>query len=514
MLRNKSLGASVAWYLLFFSLSLYMVSLVDVNHVLRDSFHEGEYLGVLWHIESYYHGNSTFPLVIHGGMDFIPALLAKFLYGPDQLVVGTRVINAVIVALTWSFFLALFRKIILAGMASSWWLVLPITFLWLVAIRLDDAVSLHQAFLNPRDIFLVALAYFVLSFECAEDKGGQLTNLVLAAISCSISLFWSYDRGVVALGFFLMFLIGLFFRRRLLDAALTLFTFTIFIIITDLSHLMGTLSEVLSNVIYWSKHSTDWRLPYTIIRVGYAAPITLLVLFSIYVFLPVLKQSSSSIQKIKWYWLALLVLQLLSLSLALKRPDSAHISWSIWPALLFFFYSAVQLLGDKCIIKIRWVKPLNLPVCVFFYAAAMLVCIVFYFFIPSNNTLSFIKNLLRPDQNMKVVSEDKVAVATNFLESNPHCFFGWTNDGEMAMLVGKPYCTKITYATYASRDSDNDLLIDLRMSNPNAILLGPGNYPTNIVSNSMQTRLPKVSQFIMDNYPNEQVIGVYVIRKK
>jgi hypothetical protein len=513
MLSNKSLSISIAWYLLLFSLSLYMVSLVDVTHLLLNSFEEGEYLGVFSHIESYYHGESAFPLVIHGGMDFIPALLAKYIYGQDHLVVGTRLINAVIVALTWTFFLALFRRIILACKVSSWWLVLPVVFLWLVAIRLGDAISLHQTFLNPRDLFLVALVYSVLSYECVEDRFHQVIYLVFVGLTCSISLFWSYDRGLASLAFYSAFLVGLFFRKRLLDATIILLVAAIFIGIIDNSKLMGTMLEDFTNIKYWIEHAADWRLPYTVIRLCYAVPITALVLTSVVIFIRLIGKSPESI-KLKWFWIGFFLLQILLLSSALKRPDSAHISWCIWPALLFFFYYAVHLVGNKCTIEIRWMKPFVLPRYFYFYTVAMLTCLVFYFFVPNNKTLPFIRNMIQPQQDLTFVSKEKVAVAKKLLGFDPHCFFGWTNDGEMAMLIGKPYCTQITYAIYASRSADRDLLFALKQSNPNVILFGEGNFPTNIVSNSMQTRLPSVSEYILKNYPHELVMGTYVIRQR
>jgi hypothetical protein len=97
-------------YLFFCAIAGFFAFSTNISHPILDSlylFHEGEYVGLLWNMRSFYNGEISFPLLIHGAMDYIPAIVASFIYGDDHVIVGTRAINTIAVWISWLLFLDL-----------------------------------------------------------------------------------------------------------------------------------------------------------------------------------------------------------------------------------------------------------------------------------------------------------------------------------------------------------------------------------------------------------------------
>lgn len=54
-------------YLIFCTVAGFSAFSTNISHSVMDSnylYHEGEYVGLLWHMRSFYNGEITFPLLI------------------------------------------------------------------------------------------------------------------------------------------------------------------------------------------------------------------------------------------------------------------------------------------------------------------------------------------------------------------------------------------------------------------------------------------------------------------
>lgn len=160
----------VSPFLFFLLFSVFVVFQVDVGRPVTDTFHEGEYVGLVWHMAAYYAGNASFPLLIHGGMDFIPSLLARIVYGDDRVIVGTRVVNSLIVIVAWSFFLDLCWRLTIKSKKYTIWMIVPILFILLASRQWESALELHHAFIGPRDLFLILSLWALVSYEQCLDR--------------------------------------------------------------------------------------------------------------------------------------------------------------------------------------------------------------------------------------------------------------------------------------------------------------------------------------------------------
>ena len=191
---TASLRSTVVSYSALLVLSMWLAASATVTGVVTDTFHEGEYLGMVWHVKNYYQGLATFPLVIHGALNFAPSLAALAIYGPDHTIVGTRVINGPITGITWFLYLATFQRIRKLNGAPAWLMAFPIVLLVLFSLTISSAVELHHAFLNPRDVFLVMSVLSVLAYETTAPGYRRITFLLLTGLAGGLALFLELTR--------------------------------------------------------------------------------------------------------------------------------------------------------------------------------------------------------------------------------------------------------------------------------------------------------------------------------
>ncbi len=151
---------------------------VSLNASLTDSFHEGEYLGNLTAVQQYYL-DGKFPVLVHGAMDFIPAAIARTLSDERSAIVGTRLVNVLIVAVAWILFIEVARRLL--GRSSRVLLLIFIfSFLWIAASSGTNPVALQQAFVGVRDVFLMSSILFAVMGIGAEKSNMKMLLLSLA----------------------------------------------------------------------------------------------------------------------------------------------------------------------------------------------------------------------------------------------------------------------------------------------------------------------------------------------
>lgn len=506
---------------LIFSIITGLVALsTKITNPILDSnylFHEGEYVGLLWNMRSYYNGEVHFPLLIHGAMDYLPSIFASFIYGDDYIIVGTRGINTIISWLCWVIFFDLCYSITTKKSSHFSWFLLITTIFILISPRLNEfALNIQQSFLGPRDIFIIISIWCF--YRIIEEKSliCERIFLIIGTSSVVFAMFWSYDRGILALAFLAMIFIGMIKNKETLNILLLVITVTFGLFILDYSNIVGPLSENINNIFYWVKNSKEvFGLGFFEVGV-YNLITTILVLFFcfstiIFSFLNI----STETKKSFFVVIGLIAIQILLLKTIINRPGLPRLLWAIWPSILLLLYFGSQR------ILINFTLP-NFSVAKPTFIACKLFVLPFLFLIfMVNSTISpfwygsFIKNIFKPKPDVEIVSTEIIDL-NRFMNQFPEkCFFGWVNEGVIALMSKKRFCTEYPYATYVSKSEEIKLLQQLKSDSPNSIVFEiTGNSLANIDGRSMRSRLPIVDEFIQENYQRRHQIGRYLVVSK
>jgi hypothetical protein len=199
--------------LLFCLISAFMVFSAKVTYRLVDTFHEGEYLGLLWHMRAYYMGVVEFPLLIHGAMDYIPSIVASLIYGDERVIVGTRIIYMIICGVVWVFFLDICNTIIPKSSQHTSWIIVAafILILFLPSFG-SNSLSFLWAFVGIRDFFLLFVIWNFSKYSASQTT--KLTYLIFGSFSATAGIFWCYDRGILSIVFLCIIFIGTVFNKK------------------------------------------------------------------------------------------------------------------------------------------------------------------------------------------------------------------------------------------------------------------------------------------------------------
>ena len=103
--KNNALIVDIPLYIYFISI---FPRLLGFRLPLLDSFHHGEAFAAAINI---WHRSKVIPNTIHGGLDFIPALISRFLTNGDNYFYPTIYLFIILSILTGLLLLLLLRKI-------------------------------------------------------------------------------------------------------------------------------------------------------------------------------------------------------------------------------------------------------------------------------------------------------------------------------------------------------------------------------------------------------------------
>ncbi len=167
-------------YAVFCVLAGFVAFSTQISHSIVDSlylFHEGEYVGLLWNMRSYLNGQVAFPLLIHGCMDYLPSMIAQYIYGDDRIIVGTRAINTVIVWVCWVLFLDICYQLTSKSNQRLFWMSVATILFLIISPKLNtQALMVQEAFINVRDLFLVITVW---CFAMSVRSGGGVQDHTL-----------------------------------------------------------------------------------------------------------------------------------------------------------------------------------------------------------------------------------------------------------------------------------------------------------------------------------------------
>mgnify|MGYP001127043696 FL=1 len=81
-------------------------------------------------------------------------------------------------------------------------------------------------------------------------------------------------------------------------------------------------------------------------------------------------------------------------------------------------------------------------------------------------------------------------------------------------MLKKPFCSRFTYAVYASRSYQEEIIASLNKNNPKLILTGSASVSVEFDDKPMSKRLPNVNDFLEKNYKFKSQIYDYIISIK
>ena len=508
-------------YLIFFVITGSIALSTWITNPIFDSnylFHEGEYVGLLHHMLAFYNNAIEFPLLIHGAMDFIPSIAASGIYGDNHVIVGTRAINTILVWLCWILFFDLCYSMVLdKANQRIIWMVFITAIFFIIAPRFNSpALLIQQSFLGARDIFLILSIWCFVKFSDAIDLMHQRLFLIAGTCSAVAAFFWSYDRGIIAITFLFVMFVESIIKKAKINSLLILISATSFLAFVQYLNIAGSLKNNIDNIYYWITNSKE-LFGTSFLESGYINLITaaLLIIFCIGAIFFTIKDWSKSTDKYKAIVVGLVLVQILLLQTILNRPGMPRLSWAIWPSILMMLFITSRKFTVSQPFKYDLLTAsLNFNLA-YKFLLSILLLLVFFMSPLILSYGSFIKNLIRPKSDLQIVSLEIINLSSAINQLGDKCVLGWINEGVVALIAKKRFCTRYPYAIYVSKSEEGKLLQQIIKESPNVIVFDvEGDSMVNVDNRSMSSRLPNVDKFILDNYKNRQNIGRYLIASK
>jgi hypothetical protein len=506
----------------FFIISFLVAFSTNINATLVDLFHEGEYVGYLWHMQDYYNGIAKFPLFVHGAIDYIPSIIASVIYGTDHVVIGTRIINVSIVCMQWFLFLDLCYCLYTRKTNNPYWAIAAVViFLILSAPLRSLPLDVSSGFLGTRELFLFLSVWSFFKSNMSDSSLKSILFLIVGSISTSISIFWCYDRGLIAVLFFCIILLGTLVYKKLLNALYMIIFAVLSLILIEYSKIFGSVSENIYNINYWVKNTSAIN-PYLLDVAHFPGYFSLSILFSLstiisFVTLKVHLRNRLELRQYDTIIFGIIVIQFMLVKLILNRADLERSFGACWPSILLMFH-----VGPRLFALPEFKLPNNFSLSSLIQSSNLSASHVAFktsFFLLLL-TLSlptiwsyglFAKKLLRPRPDVEMVSPEINKLCNVLNKVNNKLFFGWTNEGVIALMSGSRFVTNYPYVHYAAPDKEAEMIEELKKELPKAVVYDSSFWAMAIDGKKMSERFPKINNFILSNYKTRQVINSYTI---
>lgn len=494
---------------------------------LDDPFHHGEYfasgIGII---------NRPETITIHGALDFIPAAIAREIFGNENYFLGTYAIYKALDLFSCMMFL------IIAASANRKlgrdWILPPLILLgpWLVGYR---------------DVFLLSSLFLLLSIcERVHHPRTEILLSVALGVLTAAGLFWSFDRGIagavtVIVTMSLLLLSG---REKL---AVYFVSFSFIIGLLSKSFPIFSLSNYFENVRFLMETSSQWSF-------GWLAWPVLLTIFVLLInVLAALIYASGLRTRLDFYergpeFIALSLISIFMLKIGTNRASLTHIYWSIWAPLLMISHARLGPSNPR-----RFVGPIAiiafLSALISLKTDSYITCLVtviilFAIFPPMRRSMIFqvmfvlaifsgialsifevekslssepyvwMTKLLEFPENSAVVSPGPAWAARQIKESGAGCLFDLSNSGIVNGLAQLPSCTRFSYLVYANQRFEEEILSSLQAVAPPAIVYSTNHWSYRIDDRSMRERFPILDTYIIENYKTEKCEYGYCIRYK
>lgn len=498
----------VIFYVLVLS-SLPAYHLSAIFNSASEAFHQGEMLGNVWHMLAYYQGVASFPIFIHGGMDYWPSLIAKFCFGENHIIFGTRLIVVFATMISWIVFLNLGISLLLKAGASLTQQMLFIG-IFILTLPFSDfsVMAIEESPVGMRDAVILCQAYLLFKY-CYSDDARKNYFLVFMFFLQPLAIYWAYDRGVASSLGCLVVILMLLKQRKFTELIPLFLASALSFGLLEVTRIGGTLSENLINIQYWASHSKEvWGLRFHFRgSIVFLMPICSLFLLFVYLF-----SKRESISKDKLLWLVFLfVIELLLLKSALNRPNLHRVLMSAWPSILIL----MSIMGAKA----RAVTPVPIAVNRFnsiqgvrHLALILLLIPIALFRLPVEQVNEFGK-MVRHMPSDSNLAGGGIMSAAKSLEGQS-CSVNFVNQGVITLMSRTKHCTKFPYMIYASESEQKALIEDIQNASPVSVIIDSNDWSSGIDGRLMKNRLPMLYDYFIKNYPQSSSVGNYAVLTK
>lgn len=489
-----------------------LIALVTACHApiaapLTDAFQEGEYLATYLQFAP----ALPLPLLIHGGMDYLPAQAVFALVGPDHLVTGVRLANALLGFVASLLFIACLRAIPATRCGRLVATVLGCALLLLVNGRIMGIVELQQGAPAIRDLGLLAELWLLLRAERASDGAARVLS-ALAGLVAGLALFWAYNRGIVgvlALGAWMAGAQARGWRPGAIAMPLLgLCSGVAICLAAD----PAMFAQHLANIAYWQQNQAIWaKRPDFLPEQIYAAEFVIgsLALFA---------GSALTLANVWRKGLNangianLLMLGAVAVLLAygtLSRLDSFHIQFALPFELLLAFRLALSWCPAK------WPAPTRAQGWIAAALAIWLIAVVQ----PVQLALGFADNLAMLSRGLpadRALADPPLAAAAGALRAGGgSCTYAFDNGGAIYHLANLPPCSATMVPVYAAAEREARVIAELSARRPPLVIAASDAWYAAIDGKPLAQRTPALQRWLNANYvPHSRAGGIELWRVK
>ena len=548
--KNNSLIIDIPLYIYLISI---FPRLLGFGIPLLDSFHHGESFAAAVNI---WHRSKVIPNTIHGGLDFIPALAARFLNNGDNYFYPTIYLTIILSILTGLLLVLLLRKICDESNNLT------------KTIFLCGASISAPYLVNYKELLLIATLFTLYRYFKSSSNNEKNLNFILLTLTTSFGCLWSFDRGLAGLfSVTLGLLVRSYLKKEIkyIKPPLVLLLSTLTLIL--IAKLFGVINYF-ENISFLVQSSGQWNYPWGLLTLSGAIFLTIYV--SLCILITGKKYFINSSPEIKSFWVAMSFCSLIMLRIAINRIDIGHAYAALWIPLITsaFLFKNQKLYESKVniflpvissfiglfIFKFSEKNPFsflgfNIYFLIFYLVTSTTLLV---WFATSNKftrlpkilsfisclvlSLLFLVNLnqyrsllaskfppagfITPIQFLKRgITYSEIFPNTNWvtneiLNSNSECLLDMTNSGTINAGVDLPSCFSIPYPVYATSKFEKRLIAEAEKSKVNKIVYSTKYWYYRIDGKDMISRFPKLDQYLVKKFPFEECEENYCVRSK
>lgn len=473
---------------------------------ITDGFHEGEYLGSIWTIRSYLAGASSFPLLVHGPMDFLPALLAGFVSKDQSIIVFTRTINTLIAGMTW----IVFFDILLLSLRQNAYryaggAVSLLLFASMIAIVPADVVERQQTFLAVRDLFLVSALWCCLRGLITRSALGRYALMAIGGAAAAASLYWAYDRFLGSIAFSGALVLGLLVQRNWKPAVALVVGAGIGLVAIPYLAPTGSLIENAQNLLYWLKFSGEvWHLSYSARIPATPTAMAMIALLTVFALMlrSAYKRDRSDVTLA--FFAGVFTLQVFFLLKYINLPRQPNNYYFVWPFVVLVAGLPISwAISRKIDDAIRGVQVAIMSGSGRQRLGLALLAVSLAIVVTNNMAVASLLNLralVRPPADSDLLPPAVRAASRNLSVPGEGCVLLWSNEGVFATALRRPFCTRYMYPVYAAASREDELLRQIAAAPPAVVIFDSPFWSMNIYGRSMQQRLPAVDRYLRSHY--------------
>ncbi len=493
---------------------------VPLNRRADDAFREGAYL--MYGVSGQGNAAMAAPVALRGGIERVPAILARTFCEPDYQIVCVRKIGIALTVGSVALYLLILTVIAGFGTLISVYAGIPAI---AVLITLNGSAS------SPADLFIGApgavdlgvLAILYIALRVARDSQDATERysrrwLFGLGVVAGFGQFWAYDRGIVGL---VLLVTTMFGTSRLLPGTRPKRTIVSGLLLgLALSFLMGINRGFVANItaqVYWLQHSDIWWLHWTTPMMLVNGPAVLMVLLLLGLGFQIVQRNIAIGETGEAFSLRLLMIATAFYMVQmLLRPDAQHIGSVLAVAALL----AAMVLSQ---IGLPWMWGVT-PRRILFIA----VCMVFVTSIYGPRTVASLPDLwsrdfdAAPDSWYSRTPRDAELVPAGLKEAadmikarGADCTYSFSNEGLLYLLASTPPCSRFAYPVYITQSQEPLVIAELEAAKPPIILAQSGAWSNAVDGLSLSDRTPQLAEWLKANYPGRKMLpGGYEIRMR